>query len=321
MNLAVVIKNGKNFKKGSVYIVDQAMANLLKRTNVATIYPITVFEKYQGKGKLLVLRTGGLGDIIALSSVLDENSTLLTHPKHIPVIDYFEHKPIVKDMSKPIWDLKDIQLFDIVNDYKMVWGDEAIDQGSKENWYNIFEKATNRPSQGRPRLIEPTDPIEKGYCLIVSKSSNANRNADTNTLIEIANNYYSKVLVATEQKWTTKEYLNQLCMAEMVISTDTSAIHFREGIKRKALGLYGAFTTEARTKYYQHTKSIDIQSLCDKQPCFSHIKNNCKHLVNMNAGCLSPEFNPTLKAQVSEALKTYIGSEANSIPTRNYDGC
>lgn len=311
MFIASIYKSGQKFKKGDIFLVDTALANLLKRTHVANIYPLDIFEKYNGEKEMLVIRTGGLGDLIAMSSVVNEQTTFITQSKHFKIFDWFEHKPKVKDISKALWNTKDISLLDLTQKYQLVTGDEAIDQGSKENWYDIFSKATNTKTNGQPRLIEPTLPIEKGYCIIVSESTNQNRNADTQALIDIADKYYPHVVVAGLQEWTTEQYLNELSRADMVISTDTSAIHFREGIKRQAIGLYGAFTTESRTKYYTHTHCIDIQSPCDKQPCMSHLKNNCKHLVNGVAGCLSSSFNPDFKRQVEKALLTYNRNQEN----------
>ena len=92
---------------------------------------------------------------------------------------------------------------------------------------------------------------------------------------------------ADEMGWSFDQYLNQLDRAKFVISVDTSAIHFREGIGKPALGLYGAFSADSRTKYYKFTKSIDIKSNCDIQPCFLHEKQCPKITTEKFAPCLS----------------------------------
>ena len=71
-------------------------------------------------------------------------------------------------------------------------------------------------------------------------------------------------------KISGEEYFDNLYAAAFVISTDTAAIHFREGIEKPALGVYGAFTSESRTSGYIHTKSFNPKSKCPHQPCFVH---------------------------------------------------
>jgi hypothetical protein len=71
-------------------------------------------------------------------------------------------------------------------------------------------------------------------------------------------------------KGSLKEYLEDIFDAKMVISTDTAAIHLREGVHKPAIGVYGAFTKESRTEHYLYTKSFNTKSDCEFQPCFKH---------------------------------------------------
>jgi ADP-heptose:LPS heptosyltransferase len=61
--------------------------------------------------------------------------------------------------------------------------------------------------------------------------------------------------------------------ADLSISVDTAQFHFREGVEKPAIGIYGPFPYECRTKYYKYTKSIDIKSKCPNMPCFIHVKS------------------------------------------------
>jgi ADP-heptose:LPS heptosyltransferase len=62
--------------------------------------------------------------------------------------------------------------------------------------------------------------------------------------------------------------------ATLSISVDTAQFHFREGIEKPAVGLYGPFPYECRTKYYKYTLSMNIESKCPNMPCFIHVKSS-----------------------------------------------
>ena len=79
---------------------------------------------------------------------------------------------------------------------------------------------------------------------------------------------------------------------------------FREGLGKPALGIYGAFSTESRTKYYKYTHSIDIKSSCNIQPCFRHDGQMCKYVTkdSTHAPCLGKELSPDIEQQINTAL-------------------
>jgi hypothetical protein len=102
--------------------------------------------------------------------------------------------------------------------------------------------------------------------------------------------------------------------ADQVISTDTAHLHFREGIGKPAIGIYSAFTSESRCKYYKYVKTIDIKSPCKLQPCFLHSNkepDTCSvqkdnELNDSEAPCLSSVFNPDLNSQLSNAFSKLL---------------
>jgi ADP-heptose:LPS heptosyltransferase len=109
-----------------------------------------------------------------------------------------------------------------------------------------------------------------------------------------------------------EQYIADLYYAGFVISVDTSAIHFREGLAKPALGLYSSFSTESRTKYYTYTHSIDIKSPCTLAPCFMNFKRcpvgeqALKEYGSQDyAPCLGEE-NELLVTQIREELKKTI---------------
>jgi hypothetical protein len=171
----------------------------------------------------------------------------------------------------------------------MMYGDTDIDNGSRDNWFEILSKSVGfefHPEYGRPSLISLTNEV-KDVCIVVSQSSSVNRTASKSELDKLARKHFKNVIHADEQGWTFSEYLHELDKAKFVISVDTSAIHFREGIGKPALGIYGAFSAESRTKYYEYTESINVKSDCDLQPCFLH-QQRCPKITNETfAPCLT----------------------------------
>jgi len=81
-----------------------------------------------------------------------------------------------------------------------------------------------------------------------------------------------------------------IAKSNYVISSDTAAFHFKEGIGGSGLGLYSSFPSRMRTKTYIHTNSYDIvypdcEFVCDKENyigCTSHFKTPyeiCTHVA------------------------------------------
>lgn len=99
------------------------------------------------------------------------------------------------------------------------------------------------------------------------------------------------------------DYLINLYDAHMVVTTDTGALHFREGVERPALGVFGAMTTGSRTSGYQFTRSFNVKSTCEHQPCFIH--ELIKGQVCLNA----KEGDRTAKCQSGKAFQNQLESE------------
>lgn len=78
--------------------------------------------------------------------------------------------------------------------------------------------------------------------------------------------------------------------SDLVISSDTAAFHFREGIGGRAIGIYSSFPSRMRTKTYKNTRSYDIlfndcKFVCDKDSyigCVSHFKTPYEICVYMS---------------------------------------
>ena len=115
---------------------------------------------------------------------------------------------------------------------------------------------------------------------------------------------------------TVAEFFLDCYDADLVISVDTAAIHFREGIEKPAIAIYASFESQARCKYYKFVKCIDIKSHCRLQPCFLHddrknetceIQKEIKTLES-SAPCLNSAYNLSLKEQLDNELPELINS-------------
>ncbi len=290
------------FVKNGVYWVNETNAARVS-VDYAVFYDSTILAKYETHKTMLLIRSAGIGDIIALSSLTNiaDNTVILTQGKYKPLQKYFNDEVVFKDFNEPLFVVKYPKtIYDYTKSIGIMYGDEEIEKGSRRNWFEILSSSVDAefiPEFGRPNLKTLTNEVDD-LCLIVSKSSCVNRAADKSILDKYAKLFYSNVMHADEQKWTFAEYLQALDRAKFVISVDTSAIHFREGIRKPALGVYSSFTTDSRTKHYQYTKSIDIKSTCPLQPCFKHDDSICPFVKNDFAPCLSTEMTPDIFEQL-----------------------
>jgi len=303
---------------------------------------------------ILIFRPGGIGDLIAISSICqylkDCNIIIYTMPKYFPLFRWFSSLLFYKDIRNPLFESFSFQKRILYKkNYRRFNCDGLIEKGDRRNWFRLLYNhagINNMPPQlYRPSLV--TDPYDAGYNTMDSKLlrelANNNKNilvcnkanvmhrsiefadifnalfpflkkgnqvcvhknhlspADSLFLINIpvAKSKFIKVIAPG----TLDNFFEELYAAHLVISVDTSAIHFREGIKKPAIGLYNSFTVESRTRYYKYTRSYDIKSDCPAQPCFIHPNSQlefcpeCKKL-QFAAPCFSSKTNKTLHSQL-----------------------
>lgn len=293
--LMIVKKPFQNFQKDCVYWVNETNASIVPR-EYAEFVPAETIDKYDSHASMLLVRSAGIGDIIALSSLCGyaNQTTILTQTKYKPLKKYFDVPVTFKGFEEPLTVYSYPKgLHSFLQRTGMMYGDTDIDNGSRENWYEILSRSVNfefDPEYARPQLRSLTNEVND-VCIVVSQSSSLNRTASKTDLDKLARKYFKNVIHADEMKWSFEQYLHELDRARYVISVDTSAIHFREGIGKPALGLYGAFTTDSRTKYYKFTQSVNLKSSCDIQPCFLHDNKRCPKATDNFAPCLSNNIN------------------------------
>ena len=110
---------------------------------------------------------------------------------------------------------------------------------------------------------------------------------------------------------TLSAFLNDLYDATEVITVDSAAVHFREGIGKRCLALYNSFDKASRTKYYKHITAVNIKSECDKQPCFKHELNKgdlCEKVKKWqySAPCFRSESNKFLQPELKRIFNEYF---------------
>jgi hypothetical protein len=295
-------QNVAQLKKHAVYWMDET--NLSKvPVNSVNIINTKDLPKYANQEYLLLVRSGGIGDIVAMSSIcgIAPKTIFLTQKKYLPILDLFKSKPIPKHFDDPIFTANSYSEFiSKLTKIGIMQGEDAIELGSKDDWYEIFSRSIGRELiEGRPQLIRPFNEVID-RCLIVSESSTINRTGDGESIKQIAVKYFKQVDIAHKMNWTTKEYIAALSTYKFVISVDTSAIHIREGFGLSALGLYGAFAAQCRTKNYTHTHSVDV-IMCSLGPCFIHGVKPCRlNTNNTSAYCL------TNYEQIEQELISYL---------------
>ena len=281
---------------------------------------------------IIIQRTGGIGDLIALSSVskylkLEGCSiTFLTTTKYKPLFKWFDEPINFWDYESPLWFKNDVRFQ--LNNYLGLLEYEGKIEANNKNWFHTFfeplHECIDYNTWGRPQLktkrISNINKRVNGILLCLKASSNIRSIAfepvykslntkeplfvhDSN-LTEVDrkfisdNNVKIEVLIQTD----LSQFLLDCYDATMVISTDTGALHFREGVGKPVLGIYNSFTSECRTKYYKHSKTIDIKSDCLFQPCFIHTQRPSYPCKNPNY-CMDHNINKSLISQLTTFFK------------------
>jgi ADP-heptose:LPS heptosyltransferase len=347
----------EKFSVGSIYFTgENGKASFLDafkrmgRPNAAQFFSVRdFFKKYDhsetGNHINLVIRSGGIGDLIALSSVVSEipgKVVFWTEKKYLDIFEFYSKKVEPKDYSKPVFENVNMaKLMQIQKSYRLLDFDDTIENGSDQNWYDVFHQETGITGQRRPELKNLYPEPSEDYLLVCHKSTSNMRSARLSDLVEAIyetpemNEYrpikVHEVNLSREDydylegkeieiipKGTLNDFLDDIYYAGMVVTVDSAAIHFREGLKLPAIGIYNAFTAKSRTDGYEFTYSFDIVSRCPNQPCFLHQFHEGKRLDHCPmdlekknyAPCFA-ELSPDLKEQLKEGFKTAIENFEN----------
>lgn len=344
----------KSFIKGQLYLLSEYQYNEFRIMCLSVDVNWDAFSKthkveyllkpFNFKSKIVYIhRTGGIGDLIALSSVcnyLHENRfdvNFITQERFKNVFDWFKYPIKIINHTSPLPFKNDVKHNLNINRYGLLEYEGEIEQ-NKQNWFELFYKSidnnVNLEIFGRPDLnIDYANVFHSGIIrnrtsdsvLLTLRASANIRSIDFEPVYMalkpiIKDNYDIcvhvdnltqkdiKFIQFTNDKKVRilpKSNLNQFLFdvfdANILISTDTGALHFREGIQKEALGIYNAFSAECRTKYYKYVQTIDVKSNCKHQPCFLHVQKPDSPCLN-DKYCLDMKYNNTL----IEQLRTFF---------------
>lgn len=303
---------------------------------------------------LIILRSGGIGDLIALSTIVDYFGDckvhFVTQKKYFPLFDWFENKPVLYDMFDPfLTNFNHSTRLTKYNKWARLQAEGVIENGHNRNWMELFyefigEKEPN-PLWLRPdlKLFRINNIIKSNIdehrqktksLLICNKATAMMRTCHASDIIEalpdrVLNEYdifvygdnlsqrdlkripmydHDTVIIG---KTGIDKFLLDCYDADMVISVDTGALHFREGIRKPAIGIYNSFTVDSRCKYYKFTDSFDIKSNCELMPCFLHETAARHHCPKGRAGdfaapCFDSKVNKTLHEQLKEIFENHL---------------
>jgi hypothetical protein len=348
---------GMIFEKDDMYLINENIKTKFENhftkiglNNVIEFKPINkVFEKYENNNSstVLIIRSGGIGDIIALSSICTQltgkSIIFLTQKQYKPVFDWFQNDRIrVVDFNEPMFSGSVTKFILNSRSIKLIDFDGVIENGSDENWYKIFYRSIGvnstelRPALRTHRGTQIPSNINKSiHSILVCHKASANMRTmafqDIYTAIQETKYKDSNIYVHTgnitpkdsefiksvkDEKIKiisapgVKEFLLDCYDADLVLSVDTAAIHFREGIQKPAIGFYASFTAECRTLGYRFTKGVNITSGCDLQPCFLHqtvLNQVCPRSEkdSMFAPCLDSRINKSVVEQIIKAINNY----------------
>ena len=375
--MEVMIVNGlfktdvKRYKPGEVYIMNQVNKEILQRrfAHFAKIYnkpklvntakfvnvdelikKATINEKFNN---LLIFRAGGIGDLIALTSIIDYFSDINIHfvtqkKKYGALFDWFVNKPKLYDIEDPfITDLSQTNLLTKYSNWARLDAEGVIENGHQENWMELFfsfieenepDKELLRPQLRTDRItniyksnIQQSE-LGKKSILVCNKATAMMRSCHASDIIRnlperIKEEYevfvygYNlseqdryliprmKMYIKIIEQSDLKTFLLDCYDADQLISVDSGALHFREGINKTGIGLYNSFTKESRTKHYQYTSSFNLKSECELMPCFLHETIDKRFCEKSKAGmfaptCFDSNYNRTLNEQLTKIFET-----------------
>jgi hypothetical protein len=356
-------ENGKIFNAGDVYVTSElTQAKLTKALadqgakNAVEFFPVNFlwdpFE-YGMNSEILIIRTGGIGDLIAMSCIgsycWHNTIRFLTNETLFPIFKWWETNNVnPRSITEPVYrGYRPIRASMIRNTTHRVYAEGLIEEGKPDNWFEVFfgaigvkkvpvemlrpqlqkDRISNKPSHinlRTPSIIVVHSasapmrsfPFELAYKSIVEVIGTMDVTIYVHNVTLTAEDFKFLETVESDERIriinnsSLDEYLLDLYDATITFSTDTAAIHFREGVEKPAIAVYSSFTTDARTKFYQHTLSFNLTSKCDLQPCFIHQETRdhvCPKasLGEKTAPCMT-WLNPTAQRQIVDNMSEYL---------------
>jgi hypothetical protein len=316
-------------------------------TKIITLYTIdSFFQQYHYPGRAISLFThigGGIGDVLAFSVIPaffpSEMISVYSEEKFFPVYRWFRNPVDLRQYFQPIVTNYNTttRLTRYRHLYRLYLEYSAIESHDR-NWYDGFfqriglkeaPEGFRAPLLKTGRIDSSPSMLPVKSILIAHRSSCQMRSSSLEDFYIPIRQVYPlrrlavhetdltdedkrlikdrKIKIAILPKCSIHQYLLNLYDAAMVVTTDSAAIHFREGIKKPCLGVFGAMTVESRTKYYRFTRSFDVKSDCPFQPCFIHELKKGQVCTNAQEGDRTAKCQSGVgfQEQLFENLKNY----------------
>jgi len=266
------------------------------------LYEVTEFKRKKKVKGTCVIRMGGIGDLICLSSSLREMTargdqvTLATLPQHIEFMK-------AMDIGKVI-DIKDIGKYTFDDVIDLRFAIEPKEMGGKAEWsdYTLkdrsdyFDELVNVYPAKKSFAIQNKEhtkiSVSGRYVIINASIWAAVRAIPQKYIMPLAKKInklgLNVVLVGVSQPWN-QELLKigngngivnlidktsildmiDLCdKSEMIITPDTGTVHIGAGLGKKTLALFGNINPRTRTSYYTTVKALYPQGELECIPCF-----------------------------------------------------
>lgn len=308
------------------------------------------YEKGNDPKVLFTHISGGIGDVIAFSAIAeylrDKTLHVYCDAKFFPVFEWFTnsniklhpfHDPIITDYTPT-------KRLMIAHTHARLRLEYAAVEAGCLNWYDAMFRRIGLPGApegfNRPWLAPDLEcGIEKNNILIGHRASCQMRSSEfADFYIPVKEAYpdskifvHERDLTTSDLRFITREandvniieqtniagYLFNLTTYSLVVSTDTAAVHFREGLGLPCLAVYGAIPAEIRTSGYRFARSFNVKSSCPFQPCLKHelFKNEkCPNssTVDITARC---QTGKAFQEQLLNELKSFKNDTDNHRPT------
>lgn len=281
---------------------------LIDKKYIAIYDAAEFFSSYnvsEGRAPLFTHLGGGIGDMIAFSSLTayfpGYPIRLFVDPKMYPIFKWFEVEPALKPFNEVIVENltfgNRITKLRVMRRLQLEYSTVDCKGG---NWYDgMYQRigleaapeGFNRPKLKTYRVSQLPHQLDRHTILLCPRSSCQIRSSSLEDFYKPIRAAFPRTKIAIHEadlspqdleyikyrkniqiipECSIEQYLVNLYDASLVISTDSSAIHFREGVGRLAIGAFGAMTTNSRTAGYQWAQCFNVQSGCQYQPCFVH---------------------------------------------------
>ena len=189
-------------RPGDVFWVDDKAASQIPKHVLFEMLPSTRLmrvDPHTGDKNFLIVRSGGIGDILALSDIARSATKvgmkvmMVTQKKMFPVVRWWSEQPAsLKHFDQPLWNVKRQKLTDFLSDWGMMHGEDEIEKGGDRNWFQVFADASGFPCTGRPQLRDIRLSIGVrnkcwGDMIIVTRSTSVMRTAPRRCLLKYRN--------------------------------------------------------------------------------------------------------------------------------------